>query len=138
MIYKVKPNTREKGIEAHLVKLVKERGGMCKKIGNEGWPDRLVVLPGVVPFFVETKSKTGKLSPLQAHVKGNLEARGCAVGPGRVQLGAEGPVRRQGHRDRGEHCMTSTLCPAHHTPRQKTRARCALHCHAAWCGGCWP
>jgi hypothetical protein len=79
VIYKVKPNLREKGIEAHLVKLVKERRGMCKKVGTEGWPDRLVILPHVVPFFVETKSKTGKLSQRQAYVKRDLEARGVVV-----------------------------------------------------------
>lgn len=79
MIYKVKPNAREKGIEAHLVKMVKERGGLCKKIGNEGWPDRLVILPGGVLYFVETKSKTGKLSALQRHIKDALELLGMVV-----------------------------------------------------------
>lgn len=40
---------RERNIEAHLVKRVKELGGECRKvqwIGRRGAPDRLVMLPG--------------------------------------------------------------------------------------------
>jgi len=37
---------------------VESRGGMCLKVtalGRVGFPDRLVLLPGVRPFLVETK-----------------------------------------------------------------------------------
>ena len=40
---------RERDIERHLVKRVKELGGECRKvqwIGRRGAPDRLVMLPG--------------------------------------------------------------------------------------------
>lgn len=39
---------RERDIEAHLVKRVKELGGECRKVqwvGRNGAPDRLVMLP---------------------------------------------------------------------------------------------
>lgn len=58
----------EKKIEAHLVKKVKEIGGVAYKFvspSHRGVADRLVVLPGGGVVFVEVKSATGVLSPLQ-------------------------------------------------------------------------
>ena len=49
---------KETSIEAALRRDVEGRGGMCLKIvalSRRGFPDRLVLLPGVPPFLVETK-----------------------------------------------------------------------------------
>lgn len=58
----------EKEIEKILVSEVKKLGGRAYKWtspGNDGVPDRIVVLPGERPYFVELKSEKGRLSALQ-------------------------------------------------------------------------
>ena len=58
----------EKQIEAHLVKRVREIGGIAYKFvspAHRGVADRIVVLPGGGVIFVELKTSTGKLTPLQ-------------------------------------------------------------------------
>ena len=58
----------EKEIERVLVEQVKRLGGRAYKWispGNDGVPDRIVVLPDTRPIFVELKTNTGKLSALQ-------------------------------------------------------------------------
>lgn len=58
----------EKEIEKILVSEVKKLGGRAYKWsspGNDGVPDRVVILPGEMPYFVELKSETGRLSALQ-------------------------------------------------------------------------
>ena len=56
-------------IEAHLVRRVREDfSGIAYKFTSQnrrGVPDRLVILPGPVIFFVELKSPNGRLSPMQ-------------------------------------------------------------------------
>lgn len=59
---------REKDIEKILVNEVRKLGGRAYKWvspGNDGVPDRIVILPGRPPIFVELKTETGKLSALQ-------------------------------------------------------------------------
>ncbi|MEG2869954.1 MAG: VRR-NUC domain-containing protein [Clostridium sp.] len=59
---------REKEIEKILVDEVKKLGGRAYKWvspGNDGVPDRIVILPGQRLIFVELKTDTGKLTPLQ-------------------------------------------------------------------------
>lgn len=59
---------REKDIEKILVDEVRKLGGRAYKWvspGNDGVPDRIVILPGEPPYFVELKTDTGKLSALQ-------------------------------------------------------------------------
>lgn len=59
---------REKDIEKILVNEVRKQGGRAYKWvspGNDGVPDRIVILPGRPPIFVELKSETGRLSALQ-------------------------------------------------------------------------
>lgn len=59
---------RESEIEKILVREVKKLGGKAYKWvspGNDGVPDRIVVLPNRAPVFVELKTDTGKLSALQ-------------------------------------------------------------------------
>lgn len=58
----------EKDIERKLVSEVKKMGGRAYKWvspGNDGVPDRIVILPGMHPVFVELKTESGKLSALQ-------------------------------------------------------------------------
>lgn len=59
---------REKDIERILVHGVRKLGGIAYKFvspGNDGVPDRLVVMPEGKVCFVELKQDTGKLSGLQ-------------------------------------------------------------------------
>ena len=59
---------REKEIEKVLVDEVKKLGGRALKWvspGNDGVPDRIVILPDTRPIFVELKTDSGKLSALQ-------------------------------------------------------------------------
>lgn len=59
----------EKEIEKKLRQMVEKRGGLCLKWVCPGWsgvPDRIILLPGGVVMFAETKRpKGGKLSRLQ-------------------------------------------------------------------------
>ena len=58
----------EKDIERYLVRRAIEHGGKAYKWvspGHVGVADRIVMLPGGVVWFVELKSSTGRLSPLQ-------------------------------------------------------------------------
>ena len=70
---------RERDIEKLLVEEVKKLGGRAYKWvspGNDGVPDRIVILPGKAPVFVELKADTGKLTRLQEVQLGRLEALG--------------------------------------------------------------
>ena len=62
-------NTLEKDIEQKLRKMVESHGGLCLKWVCPGWsgvPDRIILLPGALVIFAETKRpKGGKLSKLQ-------------------------------------------------------------------------
>ena len=58
----------EKQIEAHLVKRVKELGGVAYKFtspAHRGVADRIVCLPDGSTWFIEVKTEGGRLSPLQ-------------------------------------------------------------------------
>ena len=59
----------EREIEAKLVKMVKQTGGLCLKWVCPGWsgvPDRIILLPGGKVIFVETKRpQGGRVSKLQ-------------------------------------------------------------------------
>lgn len=74
----------EREIEAYLVKKVREvlHGRAYKFIspGNNGVPDRIVVLPGGRIIFVELKREGGgKLSPMQKAQQAKLSLLGCQV-----------------------------------------------------------
>lgn len=59
---------KEKDIERILVTEVKKLGGRAYKWtspGNDGVPDRIVILPGRPPIFVELKTELGRLTALQ-------------------------------------------------------------------------
>lgn len=58
----------ERTVERYLVEAVKALGGTAYKFsspGTSGVSDRIVVLPGNRVWFVELKSPTGRLTPLQ-------------------------------------------------------------------------
>jgi len=58
----------ERTVERYFVEMVKELGGKAYKFtspGHSGVSDRIVVLPGGRVWFVELKSPTGSLTPLQ-------------------------------------------------------------------------
>ena len=73
---------REKIIEQHLVKAVKNRGGIAPKLvspGFDGMPDRLVLLPGGKIGFVEVKAPGKEPRPLQVARHGLLRRLGFKV-----------------------------------------------------------
>ena len=55
----------ESDIEKRLVAGVENLGGVCLKFGQDGWPDRLVVLPQGRLIWVELKRPDGELATLQ-------------------------------------------------------------------------
>lgn len=58
----------EREIEKRLVDGIRNQGGRAYKFvspGNDGVPDRIVILTGKAPKFIELKTETGKLSNLQ-------------------------------------------------------------------------
>lgn len=73
---------RERDIERALVKAVKAAGGEIRKvmwIGRRGAPDRLVLLEGRAPLFVELKAPGGRVSRLQDLEHRRLRAIGLDV-----------------------------------------------------------
>lgn len=61
--------TQEGKVEKYLdAQVQKELGGITRKWvspGRVGVPDRIVILPGGRVLFVEVKTETGALSPMQ-------------------------------------------------------------------------
>lgn len=83
---------KERDIEKILVSEVKKLGGRAYKWvspGNDGVPDRIVILPGRVPIFVELKADGGKLSRLQESQITRLSELGQDV---RVVTGIHGLI----------------------------------------------
>ena len=71
----------ERDVEKILVKGVRDLGGKAYKFtspGNDGVPDRLIVLHGLIEF-VELKQDNGRLSPLQRVQISRLEKMGAPV-----------------------------------------------------------
>lgn len=59
---------RESEIEKILLREVKAAGGKAYKWvspGNAGVPDRIVIFPDKQPIFVELKTDSGRVTPLQ-------------------------------------------------------------------------
>ena len=73
---------RKKIIEQHLVKAVKNSGGIAPKLvcpGFDGMPDRLVLLPRGKIGFVEVKAPGKEPRPLQVARHGLLRRLGFKV-----------------------------------------------------------
>lgn len=70
----------EREIEEQLRRMVGKHGGMCLKWSCPGWagvPDRIILLPGGLVIFAETKRpKGGHLSALQAWWRDRLTGLG--------------------------------------------------------------
>jgi hypothetical protein len=61
----------ENRVERALIKMIRSLGGVCWKWtspGTSGVPDRICILPGGRDYFVEVKSPTGQLDPLQKQI----------------------------------------------------------------------
>ena len=72
----------EKDIEKRLKNPIKQLGGLCLKFvtpGFTGVPDRIILLPGGVIRFVETKKPGKKERPRQEYVQGILRRLGFIV-----------------------------------------------------------
>lgn len=70
----------EKDIEKLLTNGVKKMGGRCLKWvcpGNDGVPDRIVIMPGGRIWFVELKDNDGQMSKLQVYWRDALRDLGC-------------------------------------------------------------
>ena len=72
---------KEAVVEQHLVKRVKDAGGIAFKFtspGRRGVPDRLVVLPNMI-LFVECKAEGGTLTTGQRKEHQRLQNLGMTV-----------------------------------------------------------
>jgi len=73
---------READIEAHLVKRVKEAGGIAYKFTSpqrRSVPDRLVLMPGGQVWFAELKAPGAKPTEAQAREHERLRSMGFTV-----------------------------------------------------------
>ena len=73
---------RESSIESKLVRMVRERGGLCFKFvspGNRGVPDRIVITPAGRTVYVELKTEVGRLAAIQKWQHEELRKRGADV-----------------------------------------------------------
>lgn len=70
---------REREIEKKLVAGIKRLGGCAYKWvspGHDGVPDRIVILPGGIIWFVELKADQGRVSPRQEYQLKYLDSLG--------------------------------------------------------------
>lgn len=73
---------KESAIEARLVRMVRERGGLCYKFispGNPGVPDRIIITPDGRTIYVELKTEVGRLSAMQEWQHKELKKRNIDV-----------------------------------------------------------
>ena len=73
---------RERDVEAFLRKEIGDLGGMFLKWvcpGNDGVPDRILIMPGGRIVFVEVKTERGHLTGLQQVWQRELREQGCSA-----------------------------------------------------------
>lgn len=73
---------REREIERWLCCKIEDLGGLAYKFsspGNNGVPDRIFIMPGGRVWFVELKTKCGRLAPLQEWQQNQIKKRGAQV-----------------------------------------------------------
>lgn len=73
---------KESSIEARLVRMVRDRGGLCYKFvspGNPGVPDRIVITPAGRTVYVELKTEVGRLAAIQKWQHDEMRKRGADV-----------------------------------------------------------
>lgn len=79
---------RERDVEKFLREQVEKRKGICLKLtspGQDGMPDRIIVMPAGRVYFVELKTRSGELSKVQRYQLRRLTDLGqtCSVIYGR-------------------------------------------------------
>jgi len=76
-----KPLRKEASLETALGTYVNSELGPHSylKAGDQGWPDRLILLPGGKHFWVEFKTPKGRLRPAQVALFKVLTTRGDRV-----------------------------------------------------------
>lgn len=67
-------------IEQYLVARAAQRGGIALKHGVQGWPDRIVILPGGRIGWCELKRPGEQLRALQVARAQDLASRGVLCG----------------------------------------------------------
>lgn len=73
---------KESSIESRLVRMVRDRGGLCFKFvspGNPGVPDRIVITPAGRTIYVELKTEVGRLAAIQKWQHEEMRKRGAEV-----------------------------------------------------------
>ena len=73
---------RERDIEAKLRQAIEKDGGLFFKFvspGNDGVPDRIAILPDGQIWFIELKTESGRLTPIQVWQIDRLRQLGCQV-----------------------------------------------------------
>lgn len=73
---------KESEIERKLVKMVRDKGGLCYKFispNNPGVPDRIVITPDGRTIYVELKTEVGSLRRIQEWQLEEMRKRGCDV-----------------------------------------------------------
>lgn len=73
---------REQALEKKLIGEIQHRGGLAIKWvapGTSGVPDRILLLPGGHIYFVELKTKTGRLSKRQKYIHEQFKHLGIEV-----------------------------------------------------------
>lgn len=73
---------KESSIESRLVRMVRDRGGLCYKFvspGNPGVPDRIVITPAGRTIYVELKTEVGRLAAIQKWQHEEMRKRGAEV-----------------------------------------------------------
>ena len=73
---------KESSIESRLVRMVRDRGGLCFKFvspGNPGVPDRIVITPAGRTVYVELKTEVGRLAAIQKWQHEEMRKRGADV-----------------------------------------------------------
>jgi len=68
----------EKDIERRTYRKARELGWNDKKVGTDGWPDRLFIKKGVY-VWIEFKQPRGRLSKRQEKIIENLKKDECFV-----------------------------------------------------------
>ena len=72
----------ESSSESRLVRMVRDRGGLCYKFvspGNPGVPDRIVITPAGRTIYVELKTEVGRLAAIQKWQHEEMRKRGAEV-----------------------------------------------------------
>ncbi len=72
----------ERDVERYLIQKVRKLGGEAYKFvspGQDGVPDRIIILPGGRIWFVELKTETGTLSKVQRWQHKKLRKLGADV-----------------------------------------------------------